>query len=145
MIEKLEHIQRLVFKARNDLRSAQDLMQTASPATDVVCFHCQQAAEKMLKAWLHWHEITVPRTHNLAEIVELCERTDPAFSQLQGVEILTPYAVEVRYVDDFYFPPLGEALGAVELAEQAERFVLSRFEELGIDPIKNFLDDYSPA
>ena len=78
MTEKLEHVQRLVFKARNDLRSAQDLMQTPSPATDVVCFHCQQAVEKMPKAWLHWHEISVPRTHNLAEIVELCKRIDPA-------------------------------------------------------------------
>ena len=45
MIEELKHVQTLVFKARNDLRSAQDLMRTESPATDVVCFHCQQAAE----------------------------------------------------------------------------------------------------
>lgn len=53
---KLEYVRRLVLKARNDLRSAQDLMRTADPATDVICFHSQQD-----RSWLR--ERSSPTCH----------------------------------------------------------------------------------
>ncbi len=138
MNEKLEHIQRLFFKAENDLRSAVDLSHTDKPATDVICFHCQQAVEKFLKAWLHWHEIDSPRTHNLAELVEVCKRTEATFEKLDDVNVLTPYAVELRYAEDFYLPPVEEMQRAIELAEYVKMFVRSKFEEHGVNPIRDF-------
>ena len=140
MIDKLEFTQRLLFRAQNDLRSAEDLLKTERPATDVICFHCQQAAEKMLKAWVQWHDIQAPRTHNLTEILELCRRIDPAFGQLESIDVLTPYAVEVRYADDFYQPTLREAKIAAADAKRVERFVITKFQGLGVEAIKDFSD-----
>lgn len=39
-------------KARNDLAAAERLLEGAQPLTDIVSYHCQQAAEKALKAYL---------------------------------------------------------------------------------------------
>ena len=141
MTDKNEHVQRLFFKAENDLRSAVALIRTDKPATDVICFHCQQAAEKILKAWLHWHEISSPRTHNLAELLEVCKRINPAFEQLDEVEVLTPYAVELRYAEDFYLPPMEETQEALKMTEKVQAFVRLRFEELGVNPIRDFLEE----
>lgn len=41
-----------VRKAESDLKVARDELATLEPATDAVCFHCQQCAEKYLKAYL---------------------------------------------------------------------------------------------
>lgn len=132
MSEKLRHVQRLLYKADNDLRSARALIETEKPATDVICFHCQQAVEKILKAWLHWHDIPTPRTHNLSEILALCRRTDDDFARLQAVEALTPYAVELRYAEAFYVPSLEEARSALALAESAHAFVQGKFAAIGV-------------
>ncbi|MEW6107540.1 MAG: HEPN domain-containing protein, partial [Bacillota bacterium] len=35
---------------------------------DTACFHCQQAAEKHLKAFLAYHERPIPHTHDLEEL-----------------------------------------------------------------------------
>jgi HEPN domain-containing protein len=41
------------------------------------CFHCQQAAEKYLKALLVERSRPVPRTHILADLVDLLLPTTP--------------------------------------------------------------------
>jgi HEPN domain-containing protein len=39
------------------------------PPADLVCFHCQQGAEKYLKGFLAWHAVPFPRTHDLAALL----------------------------------------------------------------------------
>lgn len=46
------HTAKWVLKAEDDIESARTLAALAKPKRDVVCFHCQQAAEKYLKALL---------------------------------------------------------------------------------------------
>jgi HEPN domain-containing protein len=75
---------------------------------NIICFHCQQAAEKLLKAFLIYHQIEFPRTHNLEILIELCSRKDVSFVNID-CKGLTEYAVDVRYPDDFYSPTLQEA------------------------------------
>ena len=48
-------------KAEADLRSARRLFALKPTDHDVVCFHCQQAAEKFLKGLLHEGGSVVPR------------------------------------------------------------------------------------
>ncbi|MBN2050303.1 MAG: HEPN domain-containing protein [Spirochaetales bacterium] len=36
---------------------------------EIICFHCQQAAEKALKAYLAYNEIRPPKTHDLDELI----------------------------------------------------------------------------
>ncbi len=54
-----------VRKAEQDWEAARKLAAETPPPRDVVCFHCQQAAEKYLKALLQENGLVVPKTHQL--------------------------------------------------------------------------------
>lgn len=65
----------------------------------VICFFCQQASEKYLKAFLAYHKQPVPRTHDIGLLVSACSKVDPSFSVLAiYADILNPYGVEIRYI-----------------------------------------------
>jgi HEPN domain-containing protein len=58
-------------KVAEDYRVAEALAVLAEPLHDAICFHCQQAAEKLLKALLVASGINPPRTHDLEALVAL--------------------------------------------------------------------------
>jgi len=136
MKDKLEYVRDWFSKARSDVKIARDQMNTAEPATDAVCFHFQQAVEKMLKAWLIWHEVEFKPIHNIEVLLACCEKVDPSFVELRAAENLTPYAVEVRYADDFYFPTEEEMKEAAQIADRVEIFILSKFAAIGVSPLR---------
>ncbi len=118
MRSRAELVRDWLAKASSDLRVARREAAASDPATDAACFHCQQAAEKALKAWLLWHGLAAPYTHNLATLVDACAALDARMRELDPVSDLTPYAVEVRYGDRPVWPTpdeLGEALALAEL------------------------------
>jgi HEPN domain-containing protein len=125
MKEQRDLVRNWLRKAESDLVAA-TLAIRAEAALDTACFHAQQAAEKLLKAYLLAHNIEFPLTHNLARLLLLCEARDPAFSRLLPLaESLTPYAVELRYDGEFW-PTLEVAREARESAVEIKRFVLAR-------------------
>ena len=58
-------------KAESDLANA-PLCLDARQALDTACFHCQQAAQKALKAYLTAHAIPFPFIHDLGRLVKVC-------------------------------------------------------------------------
>ncbi len=120
-----------VRKAENDLKIGRDEMRTPDPATDMVCFHMQQCVEKYLKAYLTSQGREFRRTHDIAELIELCKDADPEFETLYNLQAdyLTVYGVEIRYPDDFYMPTREEAQRCVEIALAARDFIR---EKLGM-------------
>ena len=86
-------------RAESDISSALHLAETMRPApSEIICFHCQQAAEKYLKAFLVYNDTEPPKTHDLIELVKLCCGFDPGFSVLSAkCEYLLPFAVHARY------------------------------------------------
>jgi HEPN domain-containing protein len=65
---------------------------------DGVCFHCQQAAEKYLKALLQEAGLPIPRTHSLLTLQTLLLPLHPSLKSLRrGLNFLTRFAVEFRY------------------------------------------------
>jgi HEPN domain-containing protein len=126
--ERREDTRGWIGKALQDLHAAEWLLAHAPPLDEPALFHCQQAAEKALKAFMVWHDHPFSRTHDLSVLVALCVSVDPTFSALQeAARILTPYAVALRY------PPTGigdeEAVpgpAALQLAHDAVSFVLDR-------------------
>ena len=88
-----------VDKAEGDYHTAgREARVRRSPNYDAVCFHCQQCAEKYLKAYLQEHNHRFGRTHNLIELLELCLEFDPSFELQRDLLIrLNKYAVEFRY------------------------------------------------
>jgi HEPN domain-containing protein len=65
-----------------------------------VCFHCQQAADKYLKALVQDLGVAVPKTHNLKDLLKLLIPHDASLAPLQRRSwSLTRYAVDFRYPD----------------------------------------------
>ena len=60
---------RWVRKAEEDWRGVRDLTSAQPPLRDLVCFHCQQSAEKYLKSLLQELGAPVPRTHDLVALL----------------------------------------------------------------------------
>ena len=60
-----EHAKLWIEKAKHDLLNADNNLASDKIPFDTVCFHCQQAAEKLLKAFLVLKESQYPLTHNL--------------------------------------------------------------------------------
>ena len=73
---------RWVRKAEQDWEVAHKLAGETPPPRDVVCFHCQQAAEKYLKALLQENGLVVPKTHDLVNVLNLLLPGDAARKDL---------------------------------------------------------------
>ena len=112
-----------VEKARRDLSAAKILMASEERSLDIVVYHCQQAAEKGLKAVLVARGVDFPKTHDLRALLKLLGGVEKF---REHVVVLNPYAAEFRYPGDFVEPLLGDAKMAVRLA--TEIFASSREE-----------------
>jgi HEPN domain-containing protein len=87
-----------VRKAEEDYMSAQNLRGSALPVHNSVCFHCQQLAEKYLKAILEELGLSIPKTHQLDDVLQLLLPSHPTLKALRrGLIFLTNFAVETRY------------------------------------------------
>ncbi len=85
-------------KAEGDYQVAEWQIQTSKPVPDVICFLCQQAVEKYLKAWLTEQSTTFPRTHDLEMLAKLAFTSLPGIAtMLHDLRYLTTFGVEVRY------------------------------------------------
>src|SRR5262245_23375155 len=89
-----------VRKAEEDWKGARRMAAERPPLRDLACFHCQQAAEKYLKALLQETGAAVPRTHDLEDLLDLLLRHDATFARLRRrLRFLYRYAVDYRYPD----------------------------------------------
>jgi HEPN domain-containing protein len=87
-----------VHKAERDWEVAHILAAEKLPPRDIVCFHCQQAAEKYVKALLQENGLVVPRTHQLDDLLVLLLPGDATLARLRRkADSLTQYAVDYRY------------------------------------------------
>lgn len=90
---------------------------------DIAVYHCQQAAEKALKAWLTRNDTVFAKTHDLQILINQCQTTQAAFSNYQThVRILSPFATEFRYPGDFEEPDPKRASEALTFAEELVEF-----------------------
>lgn len=90
-----------VAKAEGDLRIAKNTMRTKTRRVEVldgVCYHCQQCAEKYLKARLVEAGVSFPLTHDLERLLKLNLPHEPLWSALLPAAVfLTNCAVVFRY------------------------------------------------
>lgn len=124
MGEEIEIARQWLAKADNDLLNADNNLKSESVPFDTVCFHCQQSAEKMLKAYMVANRQSYPITHNLLLLLEQILAINPKAETLRDVLVLlTPYAVEIRYPDDYFMPPAEDALEARKAAAQVRSWL----------------------
>jgi HEPN domain-containing protein len=120
-----EFVRQWLLKAEEDFNAAKSLIAYGAPFISTVCFHSQQAAEKYLKAFLTYHQVEFPKTHDIDELLDMIAPIDSKLSEsLRDVIMLTNYGVDVRYPGDFPNVTSGDAQQAIQMAEKVRRLVL---------------------
>ncbi|MDW8318670.1 MAG: HEPN domain-containing protein [Anaerolineae bacterium] len=123
--EKRRQTRNWIHKSRSDLGSARRLLEGPEAYPDTAVYHCQQAVEKILKAFLTWHDIPFARTHDLTELVRLAEGVNRSFGRWESAaQELTPYAVQFRYPGDLLEPERADVDHALQQATALIEFVL---------------------
>ena len=85
-------------KAEEDFAVGTSLCRRKRIPANIVCFHCQQAAEKYLKGLFEEHRVRHPRTHDLEELMKLATPNWPSLGLLaDDFRYLTGFAVKYRY------------------------------------------------
>ena len=120
----LEIVHEWIEKADKDLLSAKILIKEVG-LENQVGFHCQQAIEKWLKAYLISKNGEPRKIHDLFALVLECEKYDPNFEQLEPIiEGITDFAVEFRYPG--YWATPEEANDALENTEKSRALIMTK-------------------
>lgn len=123
--DKRTEVEKWLTISRRDLQSARALLKEL--ILENVVYHCQQSAEKTLKAYLVQEGVVFPKTHDLDVLLDLCSQSDADFRRWDdAADILTPYATEFRYPSDTLEPEEEDAQQAIELAASILDFVMQK-------------------
>lgn len=117
-----------MVKAWRDLETARRAATGEPPFYDIAVYHCQQAAEKAVKAFLVQHGKTYEKTHDIEVLVDLACETEASFRKLtDAADALTPYATRFRYPNATFAvePKPTEYNEAVQNAQAIYDFVLN--------------------
>ena len=119
--------------AESDISSAEYLLGHRPLPAEIICFHCQQAAEKALKGILVLHGTRPPKTHNLIELHSLCKVFVSAIDPLLvHCKALNSYSVRVRYPDELAVTEtaMKKALSDAKAVMDFARPLFPKFEQV---------------
>lgn len=119
-------------KAAKDLAAAR-LLATDESLWEGACFHCQQAAEKALKAFLISAGERLPRMHDLVVLTRLCSEKEPDFEKLiSNAGLLNPFYARTRYPSIGGLEITKEDMDqAISAAKRVYDFVLEKVSKSG--------------
>jgi HEPN domain-containing protein len=68
---------------------------------DLICYHCQQAAEKYLKAVVIHHRLPLRKTHDLEDLLDTIAEVEVVISIdfYENARKINEYGVQIRYPD----------------------------------------------
>ncbi|MGH7537641.1 MAG: HEPN domain-containing protein [Gemmatimonadales bacterium] len=113
---RVEDSRAWLAKADLDLRSARVDIAAEPPILGDALFHCQQAVEKGLKAFLTWHDQPFRKIHDRVELGGQCASLDQSLEAVVRPAVrLTEYAWRFRYPGDVPEPARAEVDAALAL------------------------------
>ena len=100
--EKL--LQEWINFAEMDFLTAKHLYEHMYPKPlEIICYHCQQTVEKLLKGVLISKGVTIKKTHDLGLLAEMMqEYVEVDEKYLEMCDELTPYGVKIRYPQELF-------------------------------------------
>lgn len=114
--------------AQDDLKAAHYFFQVCPQGG--LTFHCQQAAEKILKAYLVLQDYTFKKTCDLPKLIRLCARFDREFESLTNAAIaLNPLTVRYVYPTEYGQATMAIMQEALDHANSVMAFVLKKIKE----------------
>jgi HEPN domain-containing protein len=124
-------VRQWIGKAEVDYRTAERLLRDEQPIRESIAFHCQQAVEKYLKALLVARQIEFPKTHSIAQLLDLIAVFAPDLAEALADTIpLTPFGIQIRYPGDFAEILPGQERMVFELARKTKEAIVKRLEPL---------------
>ncbi|MGQ0556724.1 MAG: HEPN domain-containing protein [Nitrospiraceae bacterium] len=113
-------------KAEHDLLNIENNLAAKEIPWDTVCFHAQQVAEKVLKAFLVFHGRDLSKTHDLVALLARCVECEAGLSGLESdCRMLTSYGVAARYPDDLFEPGETDGREVVAAAHRVRVAILA--------------------
>jgi len=101
------------------------------PPIEVVCYHCQQSVEKILKGYITANGDTPVRTHDLTILIDACKQYLPDFGNYARLcNTLTTYASDTRYPPKLSLTDT-DMRQALKEAEEILEFTKSKLAEMG--------------
>jgi len=119
-----------LYKSTVDFNTANFLLESFEQGKveidlEIIMFHLQQTAEKLLKSLLSHNKIRIQKTHDISQLIGLCSEYNITFNfDIHSLANLTDFAVDGRYAimhDDLndigaYTELLAELLNFVKTA-----------------------------
>ena len=119
--------------AKTDLGVAKHLNSQYYPKPfEIICYHCQQAAEKAIKSIIIAYNAQddIPRKHNLSFLLDQIEnKIDIPEKYYDYSDVLTPYGIAVRYPNGVFLEErhVQDAIHyAEEIVEWAEEIIFEK-------------------
>lgn len=127
--KKKVYIEEWLNFAKEDLDTAKALLNGDLLFNRSICYHCQQSAEKDLKAYIIYLDLPLNKTHNLIKLVDQISELDKEITHLQqAVEVLTDYIVTTRYPDDSDLIADEESKLAFKESEKINNYIRSKIK-----------------
>lgn len=118
-MDKKDLINDWLKKSEHDLGTAKVTFKNMPEYSDTICYHCQQAVEKVLKAYLINLGKQIIKTHDLIFLLDKISESENIDNKIYRIcEILNDYSVEIRYPGDFVEPEKHEVAEAINIAEK---------------------------
>lgn len=109
--------------AKRDLESALFLLNMYPLPLEIICYHCQQSAEKYLKGYIILKGGKSVKTHDLMMLNNMCCKHDKGFEDIEDdcVELVS-YGVQVRYPYEMMIEE-RDMKEAIESAKKIKDFI----------------------
>jgi len=128
--KKEDFIKEWIYEGNNDLGLAEFVIKNDGTYYDLVCFHCQQAAEKFLKAYIIYLNLYYKKIHDLKYLLNVIKKKrtvpEPLFEQ---ADLLSAYAIDSRYPDHWNDPSLEETKECIKAAQNFKKYIFNEIEE----------------
>jgi HEPN domain-containing protein len=113
-----KQVENWILLADQDLYAAETLLKDRFPLTNIVAFHCQQAIEKYLKAFLIENDVPLIKTHDLIKLNGMIKEIKDL-----GIDRKKLIIIDEVYVESRYPGELGLVSDGMPTNEQAEKFI----------------------
>jgi HEPN domain-containing protein len=121
---KIKQVLKWIEYADEDLRVTEIVFSLSSNVPyRIIAYHSQQCAEKYLKAFLLYHNVDFPYTHNISTLIELCLPFVDLNEKLSLAKELSKYAVAVRYPTDYLTLNKKETIRLIKIAQKVKTFI----------------------
>ena len=115
--------------ADKDLYAAKIILKNEYPLTNIVAFHCQQAIEKYLKAFLIEKGIPVIKTHDLITLNGVIKEMNDLGIDEKKLIIINEVYIESRYPGELGLLPDGmlseeQVKEFVAYAQEVKRIIM---------------------